>query len=292
MSSDRDRFDDRGDEGSGWQEPAHLGQGGGQGGQPPADRPAEPAGWEPPGWSLPPAEQRDGQDAGYTGPPPTSPFAGGLFGWGRRGTPSASDPYVDRNPGDWTTAQEWAARQGWTYSDGAGPQDAVLQELVATAPVRRISKDSHPVDVLRGRAGTIDLVAFDVAYRSGRVQQVQYAITAAPTLLALPRMRLTPARFWRHGGGGLLHLPSGDAEFDSRWLLLTEQDSPDLRRVLQDAGFRGLLLDTDDGDDFWTAAGHIAAIRPDGHRPLLIEHHARLLGAFLSALAGVPGDLG
>ena len=58
MSSERDRFDDRRDEGSGWQEPAHLG-GGGTGDEPtpPADRPEEPArGWEPPGWSLPPAE--------------------------------------------------------------------------------------------------------------------------------------------------------------------------------------------------------------------------------------------
>jgi hypothetical protein len=63
---------------------------------------------------------------------------------------------------------------------------------------------------------------------------------------------------------------------------------------------RGLLLGTDDGDEFWTAAGahgagsaggggsaggYIAAIRPDGHRPQLIEHHARLLSALVSALA-------
>jgi hypothetical protein len=46
----------------------------------------------------------------------------------------------------------------------------------------------------------------------------------------------------------------------------------------------GLLLGTDDGDEFWTGAGHLAAIRPDGHRPQLIEHHSRLLAALVAAL--------
>ena len=39
------------------------------------------------------------------------------------------------------------------------------------------------------------------------------------------------------------------------------------------------------GDEFWTGAGHLAAIRPDGHRPQLIEHHTRLLTALVGALA-------
>ena len=36
-----------------------------------------------------------------------------------------------------------------------------------------------------------------------------------------------------------------------------------------------------DGDEFWSAAGHVAAVRPDGHRPELLEHHARLLSALV-----------
>ena len=87
--------------------------------------------------------------------------------------------------------------------------------------------------------------------------------------------------------GGLLQIPSGDEEFDARWVLLSAEDSHDLRRLVQDPTVRGLLLGSDDGDEFWTAAGHVAAIRPDGHRPSLIEHHARLLGAVVGALAGV-----
>jgi hypothetical protein len=56
---------------------------------------------------------------------------------------------------------------------------------------------------------------------------------------------------------------------------------------------RGLLLGSDDGDEFWTAGGGggwagggwVAAVRPDAHRPLLLEHHARLLTAVAGALA-------
>jgi hypothetical protein len=58
-----------------------------------------------------------------------------------------------------------------------------------------------------------------------------------------------------------------------------------VRRLAQDPAVHGLLLGTDDGDEFWTGAGHLAAVRPDGHRPQLIEHHARLLTAIVGALA-------
>ncbi len=75
MSSPRDRdgFEQRPDDGSGWREPGHLGGDGGSGGrllaeqtpgqQPPADGPAADrsggsggsTAWQPPGWDLPPA---------------------------------------------------------------------------------------------------------------------------------------------------------------------------------------------------------------------------------------------
>jgi len=261
MSTDRDDAADGRDEGAGWREPSHLG-GGGQ------DR---ARGWEPDGWSLPPADRGHVQER-YEGPPPTSPSGA-----------AAEEPVV---VGGESSAQDWAVTHGWTLSDGTGPQDAVLQELIDTAPAMRIGKDHHPAGVVRGRAGSIDLVAFDVRYESGRYRQVEYAVTAAPVLLPLPRMRLSPARFWKHRTGGLLQLPSGDAEFDTRWVLLTEQDTPELRRLVADPTLRGLLLASDDGDEFWTAAGHLAAIRPLQHRASLIEHHARLLAAALAALAG------
>jgi hypothetical protein len=58
-----------------------------------------------------------------------------------------------------------------------------------------------------------------------------------------------------------------------------------VRGLVADETVRGLLMASDDGDEFWAAAGHLAAVRPDGHRPELIEHHARLLGAMVAALA-------
>ena len=58
MSSPRDRdpFDDRSEDGSGWKEPAHLGDDDGAARQEP---PAEP--WQPPGWDLPATEPVRGE---------------------------------------------------------------------------------------------------------------------------------------------------------------------------------------------------------------------------------------
>jgi hypothetical protein len=254
----------------GWREPAHLGEGGAPG----ADRPAgddPPAAWEPPGWSLPPADDRP------TPEPLPEPLP----------APVPTGNTVSDGVWGWPTAQEWARGQGWTVADGPQPQETALRELIAAAPVRRLGKDALPAGVARGRAGSVELVAFDVVYDSGRRIDVVYAITAAPVLLPLPRMRLSPARFWKHGVGGLLQLPSGNDEFDSRWVLLTEQDTPELRRVVEDPVLQGLLLGSDDGDEFYTAAGHLAAIRPGKHLAPLVEHHARLLGAVLGALSRV-----
>jgi hypothetical protein len=181
-------------------------------------------------------------------------------------------------------AQGWALQHGWTVSDGSGPADAGLADLVASAPVRP-GKADRAVSVLRGRAGSLDLVAFDIASPLGRGLVPQYAVTAAPLLGAVPALRLSPARLWKHRTGGLLQIPTGDEAFDARWVLLAAEDAPQVRRLAQDPTVHGLLLGTDDGDEFWTASGHVCAVRPDGHRPQLLEHHARLLTAIVGALA-------
>jgi hypothetical protein len=136
------------------------------------------------------------------------------------------------------------------------------------------------------------MVAFDVVFADGRYVVPQYAVTAVPMLGAVPRFRLSPARFWKHGIAGMVPMPSGNEVFDTRWVLLGGEESPQLRRLVQDPTVQGLLLGTDDGDEFWSAAGrggggaggHILAVRPDGHRPELLEHHARLLSALVGAL--------
>ncbi|MGY1671556.1 hypothetical protein [Geodermatophilus sp. SYSU D00710] len=251
----------------GWQEPAHLGDT-----ERAADRDADRGGERD--------AQRDREPAGA---------APGAITWApparRPRTPGVVEQ-VFRYQGDPVGAQGWALQHGWEISDGTAPQDAVLAELVATAPVRA-TREHRPAGVMRGRAGSLELVAFDVVFVDKRSVLPEYAVTAAPVLLPLPPLRLAPARFWRHRTGGLLHLPSGDPAFDARWVLLAAEDAPGVRRLVEDATVRGLLLGSDDGDEFWTAAGHLAAVRPDGQRPELIEHHARLLGAMVAALAGV-----
>jgi hypothetical protein len=178
----------------------------------------------------------------------------------------------------------WAVQHGWTVSDGSGPRDAVLGELIAAGPVR-LGKEHRPGGVLRGRFGLLDVVAFDIVFPLGRRLRSEYAVTAVPMLGAVPTLRLSPARFWKHRTGGLLHIPSGDAEFDTRWVLLAPEDGPQVRRLVGDPTVRGLLLGSDDGDEFWTAVGHVAAVRSQAHRPQLIEHHGRLLTAIAGALA-------
>jgi hypothetical protein len=313
MSTPRDRDSDEFDEtGRGWQEPAHLGGDEPAQDGPPEDEPnfadrrkqprdsdhsSDPATWQPAGWDLPaaeperparePAQESSGVDPAWAPPgaPPQEapvPERRGLFG-GRR----QRDPEMDRAftyQGDVVGAQGWAMQRGWTISDGTTPEDAVLQPLITSAPPR-LSKDHRPGSVLRGRAGSLDLVAFDAVYASGRYMVPEYAITAAPLLGAPPALRLSPARLWKHGVGGMVQIPSEDADFERRWMLLAAEDGPQMRRIVADDDVRHLLLATDDGDEFWTAGGFLAAIRPDGHRPELIEHHTRLLTALVGALA-------
>jgi hypothetical protein len=316
MSSPRDRdgFDDHGS--GDWREPEHLGgedaAASGRPGEPPAADSAGATAWQPPGWELPavePDRPRAGTDLPAPGdapsaaspdvpaadprqgelpPGPPAPDAGpvrgrGLFGSRRPRTPGVAEQ-VFRRETDPVGVQAWALHHGWVASDGTGPQDAPLAELVRSAPVRP-AKEDRPGNVVRGRGMGLDLVAFDVVFDSGRYQVPRWAVTAAPVLGEVPGFRLSPARFWKHGTAGLVHLPSGDPEFDTRWVLLASADDPRLRRVVEDPVVRQLLLGTDDGDELWSAAGFVAAVRPDGHRPQLIEHHARLLAVVVGALA-------
>jgi len=292
MNTPRDRDDD----GSDWQEPAHLSDD--QPDQPNiADRrrtpredpPAGPDTWQPPGWDLPAASpDRDGGGVDPSSAPPATQApparGGGLFGRRRARDPEMERAYtLETDP---VGAQSWALQHGWTVSDGSGPEDAALAGLIASSPVRP-GKEARAASVLRGRYGSLELVAFDIAYPLGQGLVPKYAVTAAPLLGAVPGLRLSPARLWKHRTAGLVPIPSGNEAFDTRWLLLAAEDGPQVRRLSQDPAVHGLLLGSDDGDEFWTAEGFLAAVRPDGHRPQLLEHHARLLNAIVgSSTAG------
>ncbi len=249
----------------------------------PSPQDAVPGGPPPAPWDPPAVDPRPEEPPSDAEAEPGRAPGRGLFGPRRRREPGAVEQ-VFRRETDPVGVQAWALHHGWLPSDGTAPQDAPLVDLVRSAPVRP-AKEDRPGNVVRGRGLGLDLVAFDVVYVSGRMAVPRWAVTAAPVLGEVPGFRLSPARLWKHRTAGLLQLPSGDPEFDTRWVLLATADDPRLRAVAEDPVVRQLLLGTDDGDELWSAAGFVAAVRPDGHRPQLIEHHARLLAVVVGALA-------
>lgn len=178
---------------------------------------------------------------------------------------------------------EWAQSSHWTVSDGDAAEDAGLVDLIASAPMR-LDAYHHARDVVRGQVGNWRMTAFDVVYERGRDLVKRYAVTAAPTLVPLPALRLVPARFWSHKIGGMLALPSDDPAFDSRWRLLIAEDSPTVRPLLSEP-VRALLLASEDRDEIWYGAGHLAIVRTDNHYPELLTWHTQVLSTLMTAVS-------
>jgi len=178
---------------------------------------------------------------------------------------------------------EWAQQRGWSLSDGDAAEDAALVDLIASAPMR-LDEYHHARGVVRGQVGSWRMTAFEIVYERGRDQVRRYAVTAAPSLVPLPMLRLVPARFWSHKTGGMLALPSGDEAFDVRWTLLVGEDSPMARSLLSEP-VRSLLLASEDRDEIWYGAGHLAIARTDNHYPELLDWHTQVLSTLLGALS-------
>jgi hypothetical protein len=171
--------------------------------------------------------------------------------------------------------QAWARQQGRQVPEGTTPADAVLAELVVTAPVRT-TRRHRPAGVVRARAGDREPVAFDVTFdvafvvtfvdrRATVPEHAVTAVSAAP--VPLPALRLSPVRFRRLRTGGLRPVPLADAAVAARWVLLAAGDGPAVRRLAADEAVRGLLLGSDDGDEFWSAAGPLSHRTADAGRP-------------------------
>ncbi|MGY1743423.1 MULTISPECIES: hypothetical protein [unclassified Blastococcus] len=173
----------------------------------------------------------------------------------------------------------------WRPVDRSDLEWSVAAELVRTAPARRIGDDHHPRDVRAGRIDDGGALAFEIAVSASTGWIVEWAVTALSWPSGAPRIRWTPARLWAHDHDGLVDLPSGDTRFDARWRVLGAADDPRARRLATAPAVQRALLATDDGDEIWTAAGHVAALRPDGHRAALLSHHVRLLAVLRAALA-------
>ncbi|MGI8626319.1 MAG: hypothetical protein ACR2J5_07090 [Geodermatophilaceae bacterium] len=240
-----------------------------------------------------PPPQDPGQPP-YGGPP----YGGPPYGSGPGPAPGPEEPA--RVPGrrrsrlfsmpDWWTDQpeapaltEWAQACGWAVSDGDAAEDAPLVDLIASAPMR-LDAYHHARGVVRGQAGSWRMTAFEIVYERGRDRVGRYAVTAALTLVALPTLRLVPARFWSHKIGGMMVQPSGDQAFDTRWTLLVSEDTPMARALLTEP-VRALLLASEDRDEIWYGAGHLAIARTDNHHPDLLTWHTQVLSTLLSAVS-------
>lgn len=178
---------------------------------------------------------------------------------------------------------EWALQRGWRASSGDEAEDAPLAEVIGSAPMR-LDPYHRARNVVRGFVGAWQLIGFDLTYERGKDRVVRYAVTTTPVLYPLPAFRLCPARFWKHGTGGQMLLPSGDQAFDTRWSMLAEQDDPALRDLIAEP-VRAILLASEDKDEIWWGAGHIAIVRPDGHHPELLDWHTRVLTTMLTQLS-------
>ena len=173
-----------------------------------------------------------------------------------------------------------AERRGWPVYD----EDASLGAVLAEAPLR-LTGEHRAAPVTRGGVQNWELLAFDVVYLmpKGYYSQPLYAVTAVPVPIPLPVVRLAPRRFLSHGTAGLLVLTSGDDAFDARWLVLADHDTPEVRGVMGEQ-LRAALLGGPDLDELWTAAGHLAVSRVDGHHDGLLDEHSGLLAAAMAGL--------
>ena len=229
------------------------------------------------------------QEPGLPGQPPFGPRPGDgpedqpVQGptRGRRRWFSMPDWWADQ-PGA-PPLTEWAQEHGWSVSDGDSAEDAGLVDLIASAPMR-LDEYHHARGVVRGQVGSWRMSAFEVVYERGRDRVRRYAVTAAPSLIPLPALRLVPARFWSHKIAGMVALPSGDQAFDTRWRLLVAEDSPIARSLLAEP-VRAMLLASEDRDEIWYGAGQLAIARTDNHHAELLDWHTQVLSTLLAAVS-------
>lgn len=216
--------------------------------------------------------------------------------------------------GDPHGIREYAEGRGWTVA----AEDAEASRLLTTLPGHPGPK-YHAGNVIRGRTDPAadslaaaladssdsgyavvdalapsdqpvwDFLAFEVLYDDGRWRDVHSCVTALPSLVRLPQLRLSPSRFPLRRAGGMLVIPSGDPEFDQRWRLLSTEDSA-IVRALVGPTVRAALLSGQDLDEIWTAEDHVLVSRADGHTPTTLRWHLALLSAVLEDLRQTLGQ--
>lgn len=182
--------------------------------------------------------------------------------------------------GDTSGFRQSARDHGWT---GAAEQPPVVAEIVQCAPVPTGSEYTV-TDVVTGMFQGWDAIALNVGMRSAGVVP-KWAMTAVGRAEPGGAYRLHPRRLGRFHllGEERSEIDLSSSALDARWSLTVSIGANAGDESIVDPAVERALLSSDDGDELWATSTAIAAVRADGHRPALLEHHLRLLATLAQA---------
>ncbi|WP_106348237.1 hypothetical protein [Antricoccus suffuscus] len=182
---------------------------------------------------------------------------------------------------------------GWQISESDDEADAMLGTLPLPIHGYRAG------NVVRGRfdpftnraadglpPGEWNFVAFDAVEDSRLGRTVRQCVTAVPTMLSLPDVRVVPSRYRMGPSRGMVAYPTVDPIFDARWKLLAANGEEELRTLstLIDEDVRDALCSGHDTDELWTHSNHILITTEGPHDENVLARHLLILGAMLRAL--------
>ena len=182
---------------------------------------------------------------------------------------------------------------GWQITDSDDEADAMLGTLPLPIHGYRAG------NVVRGRfdpftnraaeglpAGEWNFVAFDAIEDSRIGRTVRQCVTAVPTMVTLPDVRVIPSRYRIGAARGMVTYPTVDPIFDARWKLLAANGDEELRvlSTLIDEEVRDALCSGHDADELWTHSNHMLITTEGPHDENVLARHLLILGAMLRAL--------
>lgn len=182
---------------------------------------------------------------------------------------------------------------GWQISESDEEADAMLGTLPLPIHGYRAG------NVVRGRfdpftnraaeglpSGEWNFVAFDAIEDSRIGRTVRQCVTAVPTMLSLPDVRVIPSRYRIGSSRGMVTYPTVDPIFDARWKLLAANGDEELRTLstLIDEDVRDALCSGHDTDELWTHSNHILITTEGPHDENVLARHLKIFGAMLRAV--------
>lgn len=183
--------------------------------------------------------------------------------------------------GDPAGVRRWAEQHGWVRTDEAPP---VVAEILEAAPVP-LGPEYVASDVITGQFEGWDALAYNVGVQTSNGVVPKWAMTAVGRSQAGSGFWVHPKRLgrFRRREQGVVTAKLDFAELADRWTLSTNGTEGEGLDLLENRSVVHALLETDDGDELWATPTAFAAVRPDNHRPALLDHHLRLLTTLAKA---------